>query len=54
MDPVVEISELKAEIERLKQVVKELTAALKVVAVRETSAQAFIERVEVLLNDDGS
>lgn len=43
------IAELEAEIERLKQVVKELAAALKVLTDKEARAAEFVARVEELL-----
>lgn len=46
-----EVAELKEEIRRLKEVVKELTAALKVLADKDERAKAFIDRVESLLTD---
>lgn len=44
------IHELEQEVLRLKEVVKQLTAALKVLTDKEVSAAAFVSRVEELLN----
>lgn len=44
------IEELRAEVERLKQVVKDLTQAVKILTEKEERAQAFVARVEQLLD----
>ena len=44
------VAELKAEVERLKQIVRELTEAVKVLTEKEERARAFVARVEELLN----
>lgn len=46
-----EVSHLKREIARLKEVVKELTAALRVLSDKDDRAKTFIDRVEQLLVD---
>jgi hypothetical protein len=45
------IKELKSEVERLKQVVKELTEAVKVLTASDERAKQFVSRVENLLQD---
>lgn len=43
------IAELEAEIARLKQVVKDLAAALKILTEKDERAQEFVHRIESLL-----
>lgn len=45
------IKELRAEVERLKEIVKELTAALKLLTEKDERAKEFVVRVEQLLSD---
>ena len=42
--------ELKEEVERLKQVVRELTEALRLLTEKDEHARAFVARVEELLD----
>lgn len=44
------VEELKAEIARLKIVVRELTAAVKVLTEKDERAKEFVARVEGLLD----
>jgi archaellum component FlaC len=50
-DPMVEIQELKREVARLKQVVKELTEALNIMSEKDKRAKEFVLRVQELLDD---
>ncbi len=47
-----EVKELKAEIERLKRVIVELTAAMKVLTENDARTKTFIDRVETLLKEN--
>lgn len=46
IDPVIEILELKEEVARLKEIVVELTLALKVLTEKDNRSQDFLERVQ--------
>lgn len=51
MDSTQEIAALKAEIERLRIIITELTEAMKILTDKDDRAKAFIERVEGLLSN---
>lgn len=53
MESSQEIAELKAEIRRLKEVVKHLTELAAVLAEKDERAQRFIEQIRLLGQDDG-
>jgi len=46
-----EVEELRAEVARLKLIVKELTEALKLLTDKDERAKTFVDRVEALLAD---
>lgn len=53
MEATQEIADLKAEIRRLKEVVKDLTELAAVLAEKDERAQRFIEQIRLLGQDDG-
>lgn len=50
MNPTEEIESLKAKVERLEKIIREMTEAIRVLTESEERAARFVERIEALLD----